>query len=68
MLTNFGDHPYLLPARAGDRFGLTVDNAASGPHALAIAVFWWPVGIVLALVYFAVAYRVFLHERGALTR
>jgi cytochrome d ubiquinol oxidase subunit II len=63
-----GLFPYLLPARPGDRFGLTVDNAASGPHALEIAVFWWPVGIVLALVYFAVAYRVFVRDRGALTR
>jgi cytochrome d ubiquinol oxidase subunit II len=62
-----GLFPYLLPARPGDRFGLTVDNAASGPHALKIAAFWWPVGIVLALVYFTVAYRVFVRDPGALT-
>jgi cytochrome bd-type quinol oxidase subunit 2 len=63
-----GLFPYVLPARPGHRFGLTVDNAASGPHALEIAAFWWPVGIVLALIYFAVAYRVFVRGRGALTR
>ena len=63
-----GLYPYVLPARAGHPFGLTVDNAASGPHALRIAIFWWPVGIVLALVYFTVAYRTFLRDGRALTR
>jgi cytochrome d ubiquinol oxidase subunit II len=59
-----GLYPYVLPSRAGEPFGLTVGNAASSRHALTIAAYWWPVGIVLALVYFAVAYRLFL--RGPL--
>jgi cytochrome bd ubiquinol oxidase subunit II len=62
-----GLYPYVLPARSGHPFGLTVDNAAAGTHALRIATFWWPVGILLALVYFTLAYRLFL-RRGALTR
>jgi cytochrome d ubiquinol oxidase subunit II len=62
-----GLYPYVLPARSGDPFGLTVDNAAAGTDALRIATFWWPVGILLALVYFTLAYRLFL-RRGALTR
>jgi cytochrome bd ubiquinol oxidase subunit II len=65
--TAAGLYPYVLPARAGNPFGLSVDNAASSSHALTIASFWWPVGILLALVYFTLAYRLFL-RRGALTR
>lgn len=60
-----GLYPYVLPARAGDPFGLTVDNAASGSHALTVATFWWGAGIVLAAVYFTVAYRLFLRRRRA---
>jgi cytochrome bd-type quinol oxidase subunit 2 len=60
-----GLYPSVLPARAGNPFGLTIDNAASGSHALTIAIFWWPVGIALALVYFTVAYRLFLRREGA---
>jgi cytochrome d ubiquinol oxidase subunit II len=58
-----GLYPYVLPARTGDRFGLTVDNAAAAPHALRIATYWWPLGIVLATVYFTVAYRLFVVRR-----
>jgi cytochrome d ubiquinol oxidase subunit II len=60
-----GLYPYVLPARAGDPFGLTVDNAASSQHALTIATYWWPVGIVLALVYFTVGYRLFVRVHRA---
>jgi cytochrome d ubiquinol oxidase subunit II len=58
-----GLYPYVLPARAGEPFGLTVDNAASSRHALTVAMFWWPVGIALALVYFTLAYRLFLRRQ-----
>jgi cytochrome d ubiquinol oxidase subunit II len=61
-----GLYPYVLPSRAGEPFGLTVDNAASSGHALTVAAWWWTVGIVLALVYFAVAYRLFLRGVGHL--
>jgi cytochrome d ubiquinol oxidase subunit II len=50
-------YPSVLPAREGRPFGLTVDNAAAGEQALRTALFWWPVGIALAGVYFTVAYR-----------
>jgi cytochrome d ubiquinol oxidase subunit II len=58
-------YPYILPARAGDPFGLTVDNAATGPHALKVATYWWPLGILLTTVYFTVAYAVFVRGRRA---
>jgi cytochrome d ubiquinol oxidase subunit II len=52
-----GLYPYILPAREGSPNGLTIDEAASGDTALTTALFWWPVGIALAVVYFVVAYR-----------
>jgi cytochrome bd-type quinol oxidase subunit 2 len=55
-------YPYILPARQGHPFGLTVHNAASGQHALTTAVVWWPLGIILATVYFTFAYRLFFRK------
>jgi cytochrome d ubiquinol oxidase subunit II len=52
-------YPSLVPARDGAPFGLTVHNAAASDRALTIAMYWWPVGIALALVYFTLAYRWF---------
>jgi cytochrome d ubiquinol oxidase subunit II len=60
-----GLYPYVLPARAGQPFGLTIDNASTGPHALRVATFWWPLGILLAVVYFSVVYAVFVRGRRA---
>ncbi|MGZ4265225.1 MAG: cytochrome d ubiquinol oxidase subunit II [Solirubrobacteraceae bacterium] len=60
-----GLYPYVLPARQGQPYGLTVDNAASGHHALTTAIFWWPVGIVLAAVYFVFAYRLWFRSPQA---
>jgi cytochrome d ubiquinol oxidase subunit II len=58
-------YPHILPAREGRPFGLTVDNAASSDHALTVALYWWPVGIGLAVVYFTLSYRHFLLRREA---
>ena len=54
-----GLYPNLLPARGGDAHSLTVHNAAAGDHALTTALVWWPLGMVLAVVYFTFAYRMF---------
>jgi cytochrome bd ubiquinol oxidase subunit II len=62
--TAAGLYPSILPAREGDRFGLTVHNASSGDQALETALFWWPIGIALAAVYFTLAYRHFVLRRG----
>jgi cytochrome bd ubiquinol oxidase subunit II len=50
-------YPSILPAREGHPFGLTVHDAASSDHALRSALFWWPLGMVLAAVYFTLVYR-----------
>jgi cytochrome d ubiquinol oxidase subunit II len=55
-----GLYPSVLPAREGRPFGLTVHNAATSDHALRIALWWWPVGIALAVGYFVLAYRLHL--------
>ena len=34
-------------------------TAASSPHALRLALYWWPLGIARAAVYFTLAYRRF---------
>jgi cytochrome d ubiquinol oxidase subunit II len=52
-------YPDILPAHNGRPFSLTVDNAASGHHALAIAAVWWSIGMALACAYFALSYRLF---------
>jgi cytochrome d ubiquinol oxidase subunit II len=58
-----GLYPNVLPARQGHPFGLTVHNAAAGDHALRIALWWWPVGIVLVVAYFVLAYRLHVTRR-----
>ncbi|HEY4427035.1 MAG TPA: cytochrome d ubiquinol oxidase subunit II [Solirubrobacteraceae bacterium] len=52
-----GLYPNILPARQGHLYGLTIDNAASGHHALVVGLRWWSLGIVLAIAYFILAYR-----------
>jgi cytochrome d ubiquinol oxidase subunit II len=54
-----GLYPNLLPAHDNRPYGLTVHNAAAGHHALVTAIVWWPIGMVLAAVYFVFAYRMF---------
>jgi cytochrome bd ubiquinol oxidase subunit II len=57
-----GLYPSILPAHDGRPFGLTVHNAAAGQHSLTTALVWWPFGMVLALLYFAYAYRMFFRS------
>ena len=60
-----GLYPNILPAHDGHPYGLTVDNAAAGDHALKVALVWWPLGMVLAAVYFFFAYRIFFRREPA---
>ena len=57
-----GLYPNILPARHGNPHSLTIDNAATGSHALHTAIVWWPFGMVLAGVYFVYAYRMFFRS------
>jgi cytochrome bd ubiquinol oxidase subunit II len=58
-----GLYPNVLPAHDNRPFGLTVHNAAAGHHSLVTAVVWWPLGMVLAAVYFTFAYRMFFRSQ-----
>jgi cytochrome d ubiquinol oxidase subunit II len=64
MLTTMASqlYPNVLPARVGNPNSLTIDNAAAGHHALTTAIVWWPLGMVLAAVYFFLAYRMFFRS------
>jgi cytochrome d ubiquinol oxidase subunit II len=62
-----GLYPSILPAREHHPYGLTVDNAASGEHALSVALWWWMPGVLLVAAYFVVAYRTFLRRQPRAT-
>jgi cytochrome d ubiquinol oxidase subunit II len=63
--TAAGIYPNILPARDDHPFGMTIHNAASSHHALAVGLRWWSLGIVLAISYFVVAYRYLLRRQPA---
>ncbi|HEY1262437.1 MAG TPA: cytochrome d ubiquinol oxidase subunit II [Terriglobales bacterium] len=54
-----GLYPRLLPATTGAGYDITIANALSGPHTLAVGLIWWSLGMVLALGYFIFVYRMF---------
>jgi cytochrome bd ubiquinol oxidase subunit II len=58
-----GLYPYILPAHQHRPYSLTIHNAATGHHALTIAIVWWAIAITLAIVYFTVVYRLFFKQR-----
>ena len=57
-------YPSVLPAREGQPYGLTVQNAAAGDYALGVAIVWWSLGAVLAVGYTAYAFRIFHGRTG----
>ncbi len=57
-------YPRLLPSSSDVSLDITVQNALSGPYATRVGLVWWVFGMILALVYFVVIYRMF---RGKVT-
>jgi cytochrome bd ubiquinol oxidase subunit II len=57
-------YPRLLPSSSDLGHDITVQNAISGPYTLRVGLAWWAVGMVLAVLYFVVIYRMF---RGKVT-
>jgi len=57
-------YPRLLPSSNDLGRDITVQNALSGPYALRVGLAWWAFGMLLALVYFVIVYRMF---RGKVT-
>jgi cytochrome bd ubiquinol oxidase subunit II len=57
-------YPRLLPSSNDLGRDITVQNAISAPYAMRVGLVWWAFGMVLAIVYFVVVYRMF---RGKVT-
>lgn len=60
----FALYPSVLPARTEPSDSLTSYNTAAGHHGSSVGLAWWVVGVLLAITYFAFAYRTF---RGKVT-
>ena len=54
-----GLYPRLLPSSNDPAMDITIGKALSGPHALHVGLIWWSIGMLLALLYFTVVYRMF---------
>lgn len=55
----WGLYPTLLPASTGQERDITLANALSGPHTLAVGLVWWAVGMTLAIGYVVFVYAKF---------
>jgi cytochrome d ubiquinol oxidase subunit II len=55
----FALYPVVLPASTDPARNLTIYNTAAGEHGLAVGFTWWILGMVLALTYFTVLFRMF---------
>jgi cytochrome d ubiquinol oxidase subunit II len=60
MLTStvFGVYPKVLPA-VDPANSLTIYNASASRYGMTVGLVWWSIGMVLAVVYFVVIYRLF---------
>jgi cytochrome bd ubiquinol oxidase subunit II len=54
-----GLYPRLLPSSNDPARDITIQKALSGPHTLRIGLVWWAFGMLLALTYFVLVYRMF---------
>jgi cytochrome bd ubiquinol oxidase subunit II len=55
----FALHPRVLPASTSDAYSLTIYNTAAGDYSLRYGVYWWSFGMLLAVGYFVLVYRMF---------
>jgi cytochrome bd ubiquinol oxidase subunit II len=51
-------YPMVLPA-VNPAYSLTIQNASGSQYGQAVGLAWWSIGIVLAIIYFVVTYRLF---------
>ena len=55
----FAMYPTLLPATTTAANSITIHNAAAGETSLSIGLIWWSVGMLIAVGYFVLVYRMF---------
>ncbi|GCE29899.1 cytochrome D ubiquinol oxidase subunit II [Dictyobacter alpinus] len=54
----FGIYPLMLPA-VNTEHSLTIHNASASAYGQTVGLVWWIFGMVLAIIYFVVTYRLF---------
>jgi cytochrome d ubiquinol oxidase subunit II len=54
-----GLYPRLLPSSNDPSRDITIPKALSGPHTLRVGLAWWAFGMILAVTYFVIVYRMF---------
>jgi cytochrome bd ubiquinol oxidase subunit II len=54
-----GLYPRLLPSSTDPALDITIAKALSGIHTLHVGLAWWSIGMLLALTYFVIVYRMF---------
>lgn len=54
----FGLYPMVLPAVHAS-YSLTIYNASASNYGLVVGLVWWSIGILLAIIYFVLTYRLF---------
>ncbi len=55
----FALYPVVLPASTDPALSLTIYNTAAGQHGLIVGIVWWILGMILALGYFTLLFRMF---------
>jgi cytochrome d ubiquinol oxidase subunit II len=55
----FALYPVVLPASTDPALNLTIYNTAAAEHGLVVGVTWWVIGMILALGYFTLLFRMF---------
>ncbi len=63
----FALYPVVLPASTDPTRSLTIYNTAAGEHGLTVGLTWWIIGMILALGYFTLLFRMFkgkVHVEG----
>jgi cytochrome d ubiquinol oxidase subunit II len=60
----FALYPNVLPSSTDPALNLTIYNTAAGHHGLVVGVTWWILGMILALGYFTLLFRMFKGKVG----
>ncbi len=55
----FALYPVVLPSSSDPALNLTIYNTAAGLHGLTVGLIWWIPGMILALGYFTLLFRMF---------
>jgi cytochrome d ubiquinol oxidase subunit II len=61
----FALYPVVLPSSSDPALNLTISNTAAGEHGLIVGLTWWILGMILALGYFTLLFRMFKGKVGA---